>query len=100
MYRIYQILKILKEEFQCFQVDVSLAQCYEDENDEEGFDDMVIVLFSELCNDPIEIRINTNPEHLENFNVRKCCDQLRFELSCANNRTTDDFYTHDSKRIH
>jgi len=100
MYKIYQILKIFKEQFECYQVDISLAQCYEDGGDEDGFEEMVVVLFSDLCNDPIEVRINTNPEYLESFNVQRCCERIKFELSCAVSRTTDDFYTHDSKRLH
>lgn len=75
MISVYNIIKKLKEEFNCFEVDIFLA----DKDEGEIFS---VVLYSELYRDPIMIDLNTFSGNLENFSLKNCCDHLRFELSC------------------
>lgn len=96
---IYEILKLLKEEFRCFEVDLCLAQVYEQEGDEIGKEVFHVVLFSELCENPIEVRLPTDQESLELFDVKSLCVNLMFELSCQG-EVTHDIYEFGSETIH
>ena len=99
MKNIYEILKLLKEEFQCFEVNLCLAQLYQDEGDEVGKEVFHIVLFSELCENPIEVKLPTDQDQLSLFDVKALCENLLFELSCQE-EVTQEIYEFGNKTIH
>lgn len=99
MTNIYEILKLLKEEFKCFEVDLCLAQVYEQEGDEVGKEVFHVVLFSELCENPIEINLSTDEGLLSHLNIREVCNELKFELSCQK-QITHELYLFGNKTLH
>lgn len=100
MDKIYQILKLIKEEFVAFEVNISLSQIFEDMEDEVGEEVFGIIIMSELCKDPFEIKINTDPKLLKDFDVEKCLQHLKFELSSIEEFGSEDFYYNNSTRVH
>lgn len=99
MKKIYDLVKKLSDEFSCFEVQVVFAQ-ETDEDSGESLEVFNIVLFSELYPDPLQISITTNPKMLEEFDLEKCLQHFRFELSCLEESEHADFYYNTSLMLH
>jgi hypothetical protein len=97
MQQIYLLLGRIKNEIQCFSVEIKLGE-YEDASG--IFESLDLVLYSELFDYPIEVNINLNEEYLSNFDLDMCLEHLKMELE-AGIASNGNYYLYDAcKTIH
>ncbi|CAH9014688.1 hypothetical protein VPH5P1C_0239 [Vibrio phage 5P1c] len=97
MKQLYKTLKIIKDEMQCFDIEVRLGDSYVNEEMHEYF---CVVIYSENLLHPVSIDLPTDEGLLEKFNLGKCLEHLKFELSIIDKQTEQAYYQHTNETVH
>ncbi|MCP3686137.1 MAG: hypothetical protein GY861_26110 [bacterium] len=81
----------------CFDVEVRLGDSYVGEEMSEYF--CIVVYFDHFLH-PISIDIPVDETLLENFDLGKCLEHLKFEISAVDLNTQSVYYQHTSETVH
>lgn len=94
---LYDILKQIKDEMDCFDVEIRLGDSISEEQEGEY---MCIVIYSDNLPEPISIDINTDIRYMNDMDLDKTIEHLKFELSALYKQTNDVYYPLGNATVH